>query len=65
MVVVIMVGISIALMFWLVALYSCIKVAARADRIAEEFLLGEGDKGEDPAAALRTGEEHFIHPRVP
>lgn len=45
MVVVIMVGISIALMFWLVALYSCIKVAARADRIAEEFLLGEGEHG--------------------
>lgn len=43
MVVVIMVGISLALMFWLVALYSCIKVAARTDRITEEFLLGEGE----------------------
>lgn len=44
MVIVIVAGASIALMFWLVVLYSCIKVAARADRIAEAFLLGEGER---------------------
>lgn len=36
-----MAGISVLIMIWIVVLYSCLKVAARADRIAEAFLLGE------------------------
>ena len=44
MVIVIVAGVSIALMFWLVVLYSCIRVAAKADRIAEALLLGEGER---------------------
>lgn len=39
--VVIMTGISFVLVFWFVILFSCLKVAARADRIMEAFLLGE------------------------
>lgn len=39
--VVIMTGISFILVFWFVILFSCLKAAARADRIMEAFLLGE------------------------
>jgi hypothetical protein len=44
MVIVIVAGISLALVFWLMVLYSCVKVAARADRIVDAFLLGEGER---------------------
>ena len=36
-----MAGISVLIMIWIVVLYSCLKVSARADRIAEAFLIGE------------------------
>ena len=39
--VVIMTVFSFILVFWFVILFSCLKVAARADRIMEAFLLGE------------------------
>ena len=39
--VVIMTGLSFIFAFWFVILFSCLKVAARADRIMEAFLLGE------------------------
>lgn len=34
-------GIGFLFLFWLIILFSCLKVAARADRIVEAFLLGE------------------------
>ena len=36
-----MAGISVLIMIWIVVLYSCLKVSARADRIAAAFLIGE------------------------
>lgn len=35
--------ISFVLVFWLLILYSCVKVTARADKIVDAFLLGEGN----------------------
>lgn len=36
---------SLIIMFWILILFSCIKVAARADRIADTFLFGEEGTG--------------------
>ena len=49
-------GISLVFTFWLVVLYSCIKVASREERITETLLLGEEEHCGDQSETIQVKE---------